>query len=139
MLLQIGGGTIFTAAIVYIAQLSPMDSKMLLAVATVLIGTLLACASQLLGGEASSESPTVSLPFYLLGLGLALASTLLIATCAVVEELVFQQHRRIDPLQFSAIVNVFGTVQIAFALLVAQFVPGHDHGVQVASTCITAL
>jgi drug/metabolite transporter (DMT)-like permease len=106
-----------------------VDGKMLLAIAAVLAGTLLSLASSLAAGDASSSSSDTSL--YLVGVGLALLSTALSAAVCVVEELVFAQHRRVDPLHFAAAMSVFGTLQIAAALLAAQFIRGNDHGVQV--------
>ena len=128
---QMGGSTVFTAAGAHIARLCPLDGRMLLAVAAVLAGTALACAPQLSAGDAPGPSPAPSSLWFLLGLAASLLSTVLSAACGVIEELVFAQHRRIDPLQFSAAVSVFGNVQITAAMLAAQLIPGSDHGVQV--------
>jgi drug/metabolite transporter (DMT)-like permease len=113
----------------HVAQLSPLDSRMLIAISVITAGIVLACASQLRDDGLAPQS-SFSLLF-LLGLVTALVSTALAAVCGIVDELVFAQHRRMDSFQFAAAVSVFGTLQISAALLAAQIIPGNDHGVQV--------
>ncbi len=103
---------------------------MLLAITVITAGIVLACASQLRDDGLAPQS-SVSIFQLLFGLVTALLSTALAAVCGIVDELVFAQHRRIDSIQFAAVVSVFGTLQISVALLAAQFIPGNDHGVQV--------
>ena len=114
-----------------LAQLGPLDVKMILAIGVVLAGTLLTFASQL--GDDSSSSSSQNGAWYLFGMGMTLISTAISAACSVVEELVLKDHRQLDPLQFGVAMSIFGTLQNTIALLAAQIIPGNDHGVQVWS------
>ena len=126
LLSQIGGSTIFTAVGSYIARMSPLNCLMVTSIFIVLVGTVLACAHDLLR-ELSSTSIDLN---YLFGVGMALLATLSIALRNVMEEIVFADYK-MDPLQFSATYGLFGTSLIGIILLSAQFIPGRDNGVQV--------
>jgi hypothetical protein len=68
---------------------------------------------------------------YLFGIGMALLTTMCMAIRNVLEEQVFIEHKQMGLVLLSAVQGLFGNTLIGAILVVAQFVPGNDHGVQV--------
>ena len=100
---------------------------MLISVLVVVVGTAISCSYEINNELFNTEVDIM----YLFGIVMALLATMSIALRNVMEEIVFANYRKIDPLLFSASYGLFGTGLIGAMLLIAQFLPGSDNGVQV--------
>ena len=103
---------------------------MMVSILAVLVGTVLACSHDT-SDEADEMFITRIDIMYLFGLSMAILATMSIALRNVMEEIIFADYKKLDPLLFSASYGLFGTGLIGTMLLAAQFVPGSDNGVQV--------
>ena len=106
--------------------MSPLSSLMLASVIVVVVGTILSCSYEI-GDQLFSVKIDI---MYLFGLAMALLATMSIALRNVMEEIIFADYKKIDPLLFSSCYGLFGTGLIGVLLCCAQFWPGPDKGVQ---------
>ena len=107
---------------------------MVISIVVVISGVACSCIPLWLYPE--SEGPSVVDLFFpgfseLLGVSLVLISAAAAAGRAVWEEIIMLEENLLSPLTFAATSCSFSAGLVLFLLLVAQVLPGLDHGVQV--------
>ena len=104
-----------------------------MAMITVFIGTIM--SSIPVHGIHLAVFPDMeAMLFYVLGLGAVVCSGFSVAGRLMFQEIAFAYSRDVNPIQLTAMTSVFSTTYILMLALIAQALPGSDHGSQVRST-----